>query len=122
MRPRSRTIFFEPALAQFAECVWRPAVDVKRAPYGWLIKAELAGVALEHVQVAARGNTLVLSGVRKDTLVEEGCSYYTMEISYCRFERRIELPHSIEGAELTLSSRDGLLILRVLVPAGSEDR
>ena len=116
-----RRIFFEPALASFEECVWRPAVDVRRAPYGWLIKAELPGVSLEQVEVALRGNSLVLSGFRRDTLMSEGDSCYRMEISYSRFERRIELPARIEGCELRASSHEGLLILRLLVPPRSEN-
>ena len=117
MPPPRRKIFFEPALAMVGECVWRPAVDVRRTPYGWLIQAELPGVAPDQVQVAVRGNSLLLSGVRRDTLLEEGASYYAMEIAYCRFERRIELPASLEEAEVKASARDGLLILRVLLPS-----
>ncbi len=120
MTPRSPRIFFEPAIAWFGECVWRPAVDVKRARYGWLIKAELPGVALEQVHVTLRGNSVVLSGVRTDTLHEEGDSYYAMEISYCRFERRVELPCRIEGAEIRLSTHDGLLVLKLLSSAERE--
>jgi HSP20 family protein len=119
MPPPRRKIFFEPALSMMAECVWRPAVDVRRAPYGWLVKAELPGVAPEQVQVTVRGNSLLLSGVRKDTLLEEGDSYYAMEIAYCRFERRIELPAHLDDAEVRVSSRDGLLIVRILLPAAS---
>lgn len=117
MSPVLRRIFFEPALAHFGECVWRPAVDVMRAPYGWLIKAELPGVPPEQVQVAVRGNRVVLSGVRRDTLHAEGESYYRMEISYARFEREIELPASLEGAELRVSSQEGLLTVRIACPA-----
>jgi HSP20 family protein len=122
MRNLRRTIFFEPGLSMMGECVWRPAVDVQRTPYGWLIKVELPGVAPEQVQVSIVGNSLVLSGVRRDTPHEEGDSYYAMEIAYCRFERRIELPASLVDAEVRLSSHDGLLILRVLLPAVSERR
>jgi HSP20 family protein len=115
-----RKIFFEPGLAYYEECVWRPAVDVRRTPYGWLITAELPGVPLEQVAVSVQGNSLILSGVRRDTLLEEGARYYALEISYSRFERRIDLPAPIEGAELRVSSERGLLILRLLVPPQPE--
>ena len=108
-----RRIFFEPAVGWFGECVWRPAADVKRTAYGWLVKVELPGVAPETVRLAARGNSLLLSGVRTDVLREEGDSYYAMEISYCPFERRIDFPSAVEGAELHVSSQDGLLIVRL---------
>ncbi|MBA2565562.1 MAG: Hsp20/alpha crystallin family protein [Gemmatimonadetes bacterium] len=120
MTPRSRPIFFAPAVSLFEECVWRPAVDVLRCPQGWLIKAELPGVRVDQVRVALRGNSVVLSGVRRDTYHEEGESYYKMEISYCRFERRIELPCPVEDAEVRLSTDNGLLFLRLV--SGTPER
>ncbi|HEY7462412.1 MAG TPA: Hsp20/alpha crystallin family protein [Gemmatimonadota bacterium] len=107
-----RRLFFEPALSMVGDCVWRPAVDVRRTPTGWLIKAELPGVPAEQVHVTMRGNSVVLSGVRRD-VHEEGESCYAMEIAYSPFERRIELPGRVEDADVAISSRDGLLILRI---------
>lgn len=117
-RPR---IFFEPGVDSFKDCIWRPAVDVRRAPYGWLIKAEVAGVALQDVTIELQGNSVVLSGVRRDTLLAEGDSYYALEISYCRFERRIDLPTPVDQAELRVSASDGLLILRLTVERSNPD-
>jgi HSP20 family protein len=119
--PIRRKIFFEPAVAYIEECVWRPAADVRRAPYGWLVKVELPGVAPDQIRLVLRGNSLILSGVRKDTHLMEGESYYAMEISYCPFERRIELPVRIEGAEVVLAHDNGLLLLK-LVQVGEEPR
>jgi HSP20 family protein len=113
MRAFRRSLFFEPALSMVHESVWHPAVDVRRTPGGWLIKAELAGVPPDQVHVAVRGNSVVLSGVRTDSSREEGASCYAMEIAYCRFERRIELPAPVEGAEISVSARDGLIILNI---------
>jgi HSP20 family protein len=115
-----RSPFFEPALSMVRESVWRPAVDVRRTAGGWLIKAELAGVPSDQVQVVVRGNSVVLSGVRRDTPREDGASCYAMEIAYCRFERRIELPGPMEDAKLSVSSRDGLVILKIRIAKVSE--
>ena len=102
------------------ESVWRPAVDVRRTAGGWLIKAELAGVPADQVHVTMHGNSVVLSGVRTDTPREDGASCYAMEIAYCRFERRIELPGPMEDAKLSVSSRDGLVILKIRIAKVSE--
>jgi HSP20 family protein len=120
MSPDRRRIFFEPALSMVSECVWRPAVDVRRTANGWVIKAELAGVPADQVQVTMRGNSVLISGVRRDALEGEGARCYTMEIAYSKFERRIELPAPVEGGELSISSRDGLLILKIHVRQASE--
>jgi HSP20 family protein len=120
MYPFKPRLFFEPALSLFEECLWRPAVDVRRTRYGWLVKVELPGVHLDDVRLEVRGNSVILSGVRKDTVLEEGETTYVMEMSYCRFERRIELPATIERARVRPSCKDGLLLLRLETAGGEE--
>ena len=93
--------------------VWQPQVDVYRAPGGWVIKMDLAGVRPQDVSITVRGSQLRISGVRLDRIVEEGWSHYTMEIAYDRFERTIELPCNLEHARITVEGRDGMLLLRI---------
>ena len=93
---------------------WQPSADVYRTRNGWLLKFDLAGVRLEDVTVTVHGRRVSVSGVRRDSLVEEGCSYYSMEISYNRFERTIEMPCDLGGAQVSLQVRDGLLLVRMI--------
>ena len=92
---------------------WQPPVDVYRSPRGWLLKFDLAGVRPEDVQVRIAGSRVTVSGVRRDWILEQGYSYHSMEISYNRFERVIELPGDLSQAEFSLEARDGLLMVRV---------
>jgi HSP20 family protein len=92
---------------------WRPLADVYRTNGSWLLKFDLAGVRLEDVTVAVRGRCVTVSGFRKDLAVEEGSSYYSMEISYNRFERTIEIPVSLENARISLQAEDGILLVRM---------
>jgi HSP20 family protein len=94
--------------------VWRPLADVYRCRSGWLLKFDLAGVRLSDVTVTVRDRLISVSGFRRDTVVEEGASYYSMEISYNRFERTIELPVNLEAAEIRLEARDGILLVRMI--------
>ena len=55
-----------------------------------------------------------MSGVRRDSFLEEGSSYYSMEISYNRFERSLEMPADLETARVTIEARDGLLLVRMI--------
>jgi len=96
------------------EAPWQPSADVYRTRDGWLLKFDLAGVRLEDVTVSVRGRRVSVSGVRRDSMVEEGCSYYSMEISYNRFERFIDMPADLENARVTLQARDGLLLVRMI--------
>jgi len=94
--------------------VWEPSVDVHRTRDGWLLKFELAGVRPEDVTVSLRGRRISVSGRRRDSMVEEGCSYYSMEISYSRFERTVEMPGDLAGARIAIEALNGLLLVRVM--------
>ena len=93
---------------------WVPAVDVYRTRDGWILKFDLAGVQVQDVMVSVSGRRVSIQGIRRDSTVEEGCSYYVMEISYDRFERTIEMPSSLDGARVTLEARNGILLVRMI--------
>jgi HSP20 family protein len=95
-------------------------MDVYRSRSGWVLKFDLAGVQLDDVTVRVRGRRVSVSGVRRDTVVEEGCSYYAMEISYNRFERTVEMPSNLDQARVTLEARNGILLVR-MITEGNED-
>ncbi len=102
--------------------VWRPLVDVYRTRAGWLLKFDLAGVRLDDVTVRVGGNRVMVSGIRKDTLIEEGGSYYSMEISYSRFERTVEMPVALDRARVRLEARDGILLVRIVLEGNENVR
>ena len=93
---------------------WQPSADVYRTKDGWLVKFDLAGVKIADVSVTIRGRRLTISGVRRDSFLEEGSSYYSMEISYNRFERSLVMPANLENARVTIVAREGLLLVRVI--------
>ena len=111
-RKHSPVFFFAVSTAG-AQSFWRPSVDVYRIPHGWLLKFDLAGVEMEDVAVQVHGGRVTVGGVRRDWLVEEGASYYSMEIAYNRFERTIELPFQFHHARVALENKNGLLIIRI---------
>ncbi len=95
------------------ERLWRPAADIYQTRDGWIIKYALAGVKPEDIKVGIKGSEITVSGFRRDWKLEEGCTYYSMEISYNRFERTIELPCVLDGAEVRMEAREGILIVRL---------
>jgi len=92
---------------------WSPPADVYQAPWGWLVKFDLAGVRLEDVHLSVEGRRMMLSGMRKDTVSEQGCCHYRLEIAYNRFERTLEFPCRLDGARIGTELRDGMLLVRV---------
>jgi HSP20 family protein len=112
-KPKQAPVFLFAAARPELQTYWRPAVDVYRTRSGWLLKFDLAGVRMEDVSVQVQGCRITVSGVRRDWLLEEDASYYSMEIAYSRFERSVELPCDFANPRVTLEGRDGLLIVRV---------
>jgi HSP20 family protein len=108
---------FLPGVERCHDTLWQPAVDVYRTLTGWLVKFELAGVRPEDIELTVAGNHLRIQGSRRDWFVEEGFSHYLMEITYCQFERTLELPCSLEKANVTTEYRHGLLLVRVEMEA-----
>lgn len=56
---------------------------------------------------------LIVRGVRRDSVITEGWSYYQLEITYSRFERVLQLPFDLSRAEIHSESRDGWFILHI---------
>ena len=94
-----------------SENFWYPAADVYKAQGGWVVKLELAGVAPDELEVEISGDTLRVSGVRRDEAVTETVSYHQLEITYSRFEKTIRFPCPVEGALVERRYKDGLLVL-----------
>lgn len=92
---------------------WRPSVDVYRGERGWLVKCDLAGVRREDIRITLSGRRMTIGGVRRDWSISEGHRVYSLEISYDRFERTIELPVDLEQAAMEIDYRDGMLLIAI---------
>lgn len=91
--------------------LWYPAADVYQASDGWIVKIELAGVSAEDLEIDVQGDTLYITGCRKDSTCTHGVSHHQMEITYSRFEKTLRFPASIEGAAVEHNYTDGLLYI-----------
>jgi HSP20 family protein len=92
---------------------WQPPADVYRTSEGWLIKFELAGVRPDDIRLTARGCRLTLTGQRRDVRLEQTQHSHSLEISYNRFERTIELPCELDTLQIATDYCDGMLVVRL---------
>jgi HSP20 family protein len=93
--------------------IWKPPTDILHSGERWFIKLEVAGVCPEEVEIAARGNTLRIRGCRRDMSLEEGYFYHSLEISYSKFERVVELPFTIAADKIRWQYREGMLLIQL---------
>ncbi|HVW38302.1 MAG TPA: Hsp20/alpha crystallin family protein [Pirellulales bacterium] len=106
-----------PKAEECQRALWRPAVDVYRTRQGWLLKFDLAGVRPDEIELLAQGRQVTVRGVRRDTCLEEGRHFYSLEINYNRFERSVELPCSVEQARIATEDREGMLLVQLTTEA-----
>jgi HSP20 family protein len=104
------------------EVVWRPAVDIYRTRSGWVLKFDLAGVDLRDISVEVQGCRVSIAGIRRDWLLEEGCTYYCMEINYNAFERTVELPCDVDAARWEIDFNNGMLLVRLTTSGDENER
>ena len=93
--------------------LWIPAADVYRAEDGWIVKVDLAGVCPDELEMFLDDSDLIVRGCRRDSVYRDGYTYHQMEITYSRFEKRIQFPRSIDEESLVHEYRDGFLIIKV---------
>jgi HSP20 family protein len=93
--------------------LWNPAADVYRSGDGWVVKVDLAGICSDDLEIELNDSGLSIRGCRKDTLYREGFTYHQMEITYSRFEKRIQFPCALDGASIAHDYTDGFLIINL---------
>lgn len=109
-----RDFLLGPMATRVPQIAWEPAVDLYRCEQGWLVKFDLAGIHQEDIELSLQGSTLVVRGRRRDLHVEPRGEAYRLEIAYSHFARLVELPESVQPAELLTDYRDGMLFVRII--------
>ena len=97
---------------------WEPRVDLTENPESLLLKAELAGVRGEDIQLVyiPESHSVVLRGVRREEEYSESArtGAYQLEIYYGEFEREIKLPEiAVEPDGIKAHYRNGFLLITV---------
>jgi len=74
-----------------------------------VVRAEVPGCKAEDIDISVYGNTLTISGEKKDSHEENGDGYYHMESSYGSFRREVSLPADVEQDKIEAVCKDGVL-------------
>ena len=106
--PRSHSMG-EPATGR-----WTPNTDIYATEGGLVIKAELAGMKSDSLEITVEGQRLRINGVRPDCCRSPHCSFLVMEISSGPFETVLDLPPGYDLSRARAVYVNGFL--RVDVP------
>ena len=70
---------------------------------------EVPGLDKDDIKVSVKGDTLVLSGERKNEVADTKESYHRLERSYGFFKRVVTLPTEVESDKVKAEYKDGIL-------------
>jgi HSP20 family protein len=105
-----------------SETNWIPNTDVYATEGGVVIKAELAGMKREDLELTVEGNRLRIRGQREDSCRNAKCNFIVMEINYGPFESVIELPTGYDLSNARATYQNGFLRVDVPVLAQSPSK
>ena len=95
-------------MATHERVVW-PAIDISENENSIDIKAEVPGCKADDIDISVHGNTLTISGEKKQEEEKKEKGYYHMERSYGSFRRDVTLPADIDPAKIEATCKDGVL-------------
>jgi HSP20 family protein len=90
-----------------------PALDVYENSQELCIEVEMPGVSQEEVGVEVLGRTLVISGMKRDTLANRGVRYIRMERGFGKFRRELDIPEMFDLEKVDAKFSDGILNIRI---------
>jgi len=97
---------------------WTPSVDLYEDKDKITVRAELPGMRKEDIEVSLDGNTLTISGERKQEEEHKEGEMYRSERYFGRFQRSITLPTPADADKIQASYKDG--VLTIICPKSEE--
>lgn len=97
---------------------WTPALDVYEDKNNLYVKAEVAGMKKEDIEVSLHEGCLSISGERKQEGAVQEDEVYRSERFFGRFQRTVALPAPVAADRVKAQYKDG--ILTVTLPKTEE--
>ncbi len=103
---------FSPLLRMAAR-PWRPPLEVYEDERGLVVRAELAGLREDEIDVIVNDSTLQISGVRRPREEGQRRTYHEMGIAYGPFEAEVLLPFPVDLDAVEAIYERGFLEVRL---------
>jgi len=92
---------------------WTPAIDVVETDNAIVLKAELAGMKPEDINIEVQDNVLTVSGERRFQEEVKEDKYYRIERRYGSFSRSLALPPTADESKVDATYDNGVLQVTV---------
>ena len=92
---------------------WRPGTDIRETAEEIRLRLDLPGVDMKDVKVSLFGDTLRVSGERREAAEEKDVKWHRVERFHGRFERAFQLGAAVAADKVSASFKDGVLEIRV---------
>jgi HSP20 family protein len=109
------------ALTRFGDGYgWNPRIDVIKKEGELVLRADLPGVMPDEIRVEVEDGVLTVSGEHEEKSEEKKERYLRRERRYGSFSRSMALPEGVKSDDIEANTSDGVLELRIPVPAPKE--
>ena len=95
------------------EVTWEatPPVDIAESEKAYELTAELPGMDEKNLEVKVANGNLIIKGEKQEEKEEKKKDYYVRERNFGFFERRFELPESVDADKIEANFKKGVLTL-----------
>lgn len=95
------------------ERTWKPSMDICETADDIIIRAEVAGVDKDRLEVEISSRAVKIFGKRRELPRSANATYRLAEIQYGNFERILYLPAPIDTENVSTSYANGFLEIRL---------
>lgn len=89
------------------------AVDAYQDDDSVIIKAPIAGVSVEDLEISITDEVVTIKGQRRNDSVAERQNYFVQECYWGSFMRSYILPVSVDAAKADASLKNGILTIKI---------
>ena len=88
-----------------------PAMDIAEDKDSITVKAELPGMKADDINISVQGNTLSITGEKREEAEEKKDGYYRSERRFGSFRRDMVLPGDVAAGKVDAAYKDGVLTI-----------
>ena len=88
-----------------------PVIDIADNENEVVVKAEVPGCKADDIDISVHGNTLTISGEKKQEEEKKEKGYYHLERSYGSFRRDLNIPADVDTSKVEAVCKDGILTI-----------